>query len=70
MKKGDDPVFLTVLILVVLILAAVVLTIAYICFRMAFYAPSQPPKDPEIIEIPEGEIYEVHREVLSAQQLI
>ena len=53
--------FLTVLILVVLILAAVVLTIAYICFRMAFYAPPQPPKDPEIIEIPEGEIYEVFR---------
>lgn len=35
---------------------------AYICYRMAFYSPKRKPKDPDVIEIPEGEIYEVFRE--------
>lgn len=43
------------------ILAALILLGAYICYRMAFYSPKRKPKDPEEIEIPEGEIYEVYR---------
>lgn len=35
---------------------------AYICYRMAFYSPKRKPKDPDVIDIPEGEIYEVYRE--------
>lgn len=35
---------------------------AYICYRMAFYSPKRKPRDPDVIEIPEGEIYEVYRE--------
>lgn len=44
------------------ILLAAVLVIAYICFRMAFYAPPRKPLPPDVIEIPEGEIYEVYRD--------
>ena len=39
----------------------VVLLIAYICFRMAFYAPRKDYVPSDIIEIPEGDIYEVFR---------
>ena len=48
-----------------IILTSVVLlsfTAAYICYRMAFYNPKPKDIDPERIEIPEGEIYEVFRE--------
>ena len=39
---------------------AAVLLAAYICFRIAFYAPRKKvPADPEAILLPEGEIYEV-----------
>ena len=50
-----------VFLIALLLLSAAVLITSYICFRMAFYAPPQNPKDPEAIEIPEGEIYEVFR---------
>ena len=43
------------------VLAALILTGAYICYRMAFYSPKRKPKDPEVIDIPEGQIYEVYR---------
>ena len=42
-------------------LAAAVLLIAYICYRMAFYAGKQAPPVEGVIEIPEGEIYEPFR---------
>ena len=51
--------------LIIGILCALVLLcllIAYVCFRIAFYAPPRKAVDPELIEIPDGEIYEVHRE--------
>ena len=40
------------------ILAALLLVGAYICYRMAFYSPKRKAKDANVIEIPEGEIYE------------
>ena len=43
-------------------LAALILLISYICYRIAFYAPPRQPLPEGTIEIPEGEIYEVHRE--------
>ena len=44
------------------ILAILILLGAYICYRMAFYSPKRKAKDPDVVEIPEGEIYEVYRE--------
>ena len=43
-------------------LAALCLLISYICYRIAFYAPPRKPLPEGTIEIPEGEIYEAHRE--------
>ncbi len=37
------------------------LLIAYVCFRMAFYAKPRKPLPEDVIEIPDGEIYEVYR---------
>ena len=50
------------IIWILLALAAVVLLIAYICFRMAFYAKPRKPLPEDVIEIPDGEIYEGYRE--------
>lgn len=44
------------------VLLAAVPVIAYICYRMAFFAPPRKPPSEDVIEIPEGEIYEVFRE--------
>jgi len=44
------------------IIAAAVLIIAYICYRMAFFSPGRKIDNSGAIEIPEGEIYEVFRE--------
>ena len=53
--------FWTVLAVVAALCLLVVLG-AYICYRIAFFSPKRKPKDPEVIDIPEGEIYEVYRE--------
>lgn len=42
----------------ILALAAVVLGVAYGCFRFAFYVPRRKVFDPEAIELPEGVVYE------------
>ena len=47
------------------VLALIVLVIAYICYRMAFYNPRQ-AVDPERIDIPEGEVYEPFREQMES----
>ena len=44
----------------ILALAAVVLGIAYGCFRFAFYVPRRKAFDPEAIELPEGTVYETY----------
>ena len=54
------------MLILLLIPAVLVLTAAYACFRLAFYAAPREDKDPETIEIPEGEIYEVFREEMEA----
>ena len=48
--------------LILIALAALILLASYGCFRIAFYAAPAKKKDPETIEIPEGEIYEVFRD--------
>ena len=43
-------------------LAAAVLAAAYWCFRLAFYVPPRKALNSDVIETPEGEIYEPYRE--------
>ena len=52
-----------ILFWILVVAAFAVLTAAFICYRIAFYAPPRKEKVPsDTIEIPEGEIYEVFRE--------
>lgn len=44
------------------VLFLLILLIAYICYRMAFYAPRRKVHTGDEIEIPEGEIYEAFRD--------
>ena len=43
-------------------IALAVLLIAYLCYRMAFFAPKRKETPSDEIDIPKGEIYEVFRE--------
>lgn len=43
-------------------IAAAVLVISYICFRMAFYVPDRDNEDCEEVSTPKGEIYDPYRE--------
>ncbi|MBE6765236.1 MAG: hypothetical protein E7546_05085 [Ruminococcaceae bacterium] len=43
-------------------IAAAVLVISYICFRMAFYVPDRDSEDCEEVSTPKGEIYDPYRE--------
>ena len=61
-KKGRDPMtYFLILLGLAAAIAAAVLLIAYICFRMAFYAPRK-PSTPEEFPLPQGEIYLPHRD--------
>ena len=55
-----------VILYILLGLAMVVLLIAYICFRMAFYVPKKIVIGPNDYPIPDGPIYEPHREQMVA----
>jgi len=49
---------LLILISICLLFALLVPLTAYICFRMAFYAPRKAPAVPKEYDVPEGEVYE------------
>ena len=51
-----------IILWILLALTALVLLIAYICFRMAFFVPKHAPIAADDYTIPAGEIYEVFRE--------
>ncbi len=51
-----------IILICVLAVIAVVLTTAYICYFRIFRAPKKKVHEEGYIEIPEGEIYEAHRE--------
>ena len=51
-----------VILYILLAVAALVLLASYLCFRMAFYVPKKTVIGPDEYPIPEGEIYEPHRE--------
>lgn len=48
------------------VLCALTVLIAYICYRMAFYAPPRKEAESDRIDIPDGEIYEAYREQMTA----
>lgn len=47
-------------------LALLILLTAFICYRMAFYSAPRKENAADEIDIPVGEIYEVHREAMTA----
>lgn len=51
------------------ILIILILLIAYICFRIGFYAPPRKPASDGSFDLPEGEIYEVFWEDMKAWAL-
>ena len=53
---------LWVLLSLGVILSLLVILGAYICYRMAFFSPKRKPFDPNVVDLPEGEIYEVYHE--------
>ena len=55
-----------ILLYILLALAANVLLIAFICFRMTFYVPKKIIIGPDDYPIPDGEIYEPYREQMVA----
>ena len=52
------------LLLILAAIAAAVILASYLCFRLVFYAKPRKPVSPDHIDIPEGEIYEVFRDVM------
>ncbi len=57
-------IWITLLLVVAALFLAVAL-IAYLCYRKAFYNPKVKNVDPETIDIPDGEIYEPFREMMT-----
>lgn len=51
-----------VILYILLAVAALVLLASYLCFRIAFYVPKKTIIGPDEYPIPEGDIYEPHRE--------
>ena len=52
------------LFLILAFLAAMVLLIAYVCYRMAFFASREEEENADEFAIPEGDIYEPFRDVM------
>ena len=52
------------LFLILALIAVIVLLIAYVCYRMAFFASRKEEENADEFAIPEGEIYEPHRDVM------
>lgn len=48
--------------------AVLILLISYICYRIVFYAKPSAPLGPDEYDIPDGEIYEPHREAMKNWQ--
>ena len=61
LKNGDEDVLIIWILAVASFLCLAVLLIAYVCYRMAFFAPRHKHTPGDGIDIPEGEIYEPFR---------
>ena len=51
-----------IILWILLVIAALILLISFLCFYMAFFVPKHSPVAPDDYTIPNGEIYEVFRE--------
>ena len=51
---------------VAVLIAAAVLVIAYICFRMAFYASRKRSASNDVLDLPQGDIYEPYRDYMES----
>ena len=51
-------------IITVAALIFLILAVAFVCFMLTFYAAKRKPPKDDVIEIPEGEIYEEYRDVI------
>ena len=49
-----------------ILLAAAVLLVAYICFRMAFYASRKRPPSENVLDLPQGDIYAPYRDFMES----
>ena len=50
---------------IMLTILAVCLIAGYYCYRIGFYVPPRKPRDPDFIDLPEGEIYEPFHEAMT-----
>jgi len=50
------------ILLILLLLAAAVLAVSYVCFRMAFYSAPRKPLPPDQVDVPKGDIYDVYHD--------
>ena len=53
---------LKILIITLAVLVVLILLVAYLCFRLAFYVPPRKNGQSEVIDLPHGEIYEPFQE--------
>jgi fermentation-respiration switch protein FrsA (DUF1100 family) len=56
--------FVYILLGVLAVAALLTLLIAYACFRIAFHSPDRKPADPNVFDIPKGDIYEPFRDAM------
>ena len=56
--------FLWILLGIITLFAVTVLSISYICFRLAFYASRKQPVTENVVDLPDGEIYAPHLEFM------
>ena len=60
------PNYISIPLGILIALGAVVLLVAYLCYRKVFYSPPRTPLKDDEYEIPPGEIYEEYREQMVA----
>ena len=63
LNNGDDTMILFAIAGAFIL---VVLAVAWVCFRIAFYVPARKPASGDAIELPEGEIYEAFHPAMEA----
>ena len=51
---------------IAVVVATAVLIIAYICFRMAFYASRKRPPSEDVLDLPQGDIYAPYRDFMAS----
>ena len=58
--------FLWIILGIIAMLAVAVLSISYICFRLAFYVSRKHPTVDDVLDLPNGEIYAPHLDFMES----